>query len=111
MKSIWRCVVCGKKFRSSSAVLAHCGKLTEWVRFDDPVSKKRVEERREVRERISVPMVSKSGAVKINVSGYIIMDRKEYDKIVQSDDPYYMMQIALKMGMVSLDNLSFESEE
>lgn len=105
MKSVWRCVVCGKKIRSGSAVLMHCGKLTEWVRFDEPLVE------REQKVPVVPEVERRSGMVKINVSGYIVMSESEFEKVTQADDPHYMLQLVLRMGMVDLGNLEFEVEE
>lgn len=111
---LWQCIVCGKFIKSRSAVVWHCGKLTQWI-LGTGTSEYNSEEisvairRWKNKERVDL-MTSKqvSNTVKIKVSGYVEMPLVDFETIMSYSDPYSGFLRALSMSFTNTDNLTFE---
>lgn len=97
---VFKCIVCGKVFRTWDTTMFHCGRLTQWV---EGIPK--------LREEMKGKSIKSSDRIKIRVSGYIEIERGILSKILKSGDPFGGLINSMSQEFVNVDNLEFDLQD
>jgi hypothetical protein len=114
---IFQCIVCRKKFKTSSTTYRHCDELTQWVSgiegigINGETTMQELDRPTRLRIEEQERRIDEEKTVTVSVTGYIVLSKRNLDNIMAYDEPKRGLLYGLSMAYINTEALEFSYEE